>query len=151
MYLFSGCRHWGQPTHTLPSEMALVFCFRKEGRPWNGQSCAQALASPLPTGSFLSSVAMILETTHMYTTPDCHPATDETQPQRNVFPVAARCCTSSCQGDGSDSTGVLWDGQSPETKYVLWTPAHTFLFWPSSLFPFSGCLFWNRMLSPMKE
>lgn len=175
MYLFSGCRHWGQPTRTLPSEGALVFCFRKEGRSWHGQSCAQALASLLPTGSSLSSVAMILETTDMYITPEhhpscslrmCpsnpvvpaeggwwhHPATEGTWPQRHVFAcVFAKCCTSSCQGDGSDSTGVLWDGQSPETGYVLWTPAHTLLFWLSSLFPFSGCFFWRRMVSPVKE
>lgn len=35
--------------------MALVFCFTKEGTSWHGQSCAQALASLLPTGSSLSS------------------------------------------------------------------------------------------------
>lgn len=71
-YLFSGCRHWGQPVCTLPSQMALDFCFRKEGRCWHGQS-AQALASLLPTGSSLSSVAMILETTCVYIIPDPHP------------------------------------------------------------------------------
>lgn len=43
------------PADTLPSEIALFFCSREEGKACHGWGCAQALTSLLPMSSSLSS------------------------------------------------------------------------------------------------